>query len=315
MRKTRLILFAFLVLILVSLFFYGCAKTQKKPSPQGLGEEPTISLYVKETGQKKELKMEEYLAGVVAAEMETNWPVNALAAQAIIARTYTMKNIETGKIRKLHGTDASTDVQEFQAYNAARINDNVRKAVEMTRGEIITYKGDYPNAWFSACCGGITASAQEGLAFTQEPTPYIKANAQDNCLSITVPENRQWQAAIPKAKVIAAVKEVTGKNIDSLTSAEIVEKGSSGRAVKIALGDAQVGGPAFRNAIGSELVRSMLLNSLEVQGDNVVFAGKGFGHGVGMCQWGANLMAKEGQKPEDIINFYYQDVEIEKRWK
>ena len=315
MRRMRLLMLPVLASILVSLFFYGCAKSPKKPSPGELREEPTISLYVKETGQRKQLKMEEYVAGVVAAEMETNWPVNALAAQAIIARTYTMKNIETGKIKKLHGTDASTDIEEFQAYSAAKINNNVRKAVEMTRGQVITYQGKYPNAWFSACCGGITASAQEGLAFTQEPTPYIKANVRDNCLSITVPENKHWQATIPKAKVMAAVQQVTGKNSGSLISAKITEKGGSGRAVKIALGDTEIGGPALRNAIGSDVVRSMLLNRLAVQGDNVVFTGKGFGHGVGMCQWGANLMAEKGENPEDIINFYYQGVKIEKKWK
>ena len=315
MRRMRLLMLPVLASILASLFFYGCTKTPKKPSPGELREEPTISLYVKETGEKKQLKMEEYVAGVVAAEMETNWPVNALAAQAILARTFTMKNIETGKIKKLHGTDASTDIEEFQAYDAAKINDNVRKAVEATRGKVITYQGKYPNAWFSACCGGITASAQEGLAFTQEPTPYIKANVQDNCLSITVPENKHWQAIVPKAKVMAAVQQLTGKNPGSLTSAKIAEKGDSGRAVKITFDDAEIGGPALRNAIGSDVVRSMLLNGLSVQGNNVVFAGKGFGHGVGMCQWGANLMGKKGEDPEDIINFYYQGVKIEKRWK
>ena len=315
MRKTRVLLLAVLASILVSLFFYGCAKSPKKPSPQKLGEEPNISLYVKETGQKKQLKMEEYVAGVVAAEMDTKWPVNALAAQAILARTFTMKNIETGKMKKLHGTDASTDIEEFQAYDATKINSNVRKAVEMTRGQVITYQGKYPNAWFSACCGGISASAQEGLAFTQEPTPYIKANVQDNCLSITVPENKYWQVTVPKAKVIAAVQQAIAKNPGSLMTAKITEKGDSGRAVKIALGDTEIGGPALRIAVGSDVVRSMLLSRLDVQGNNVVFAGKGFGHGVGMCQWGANLMATKGEKPEDIVSFYYQGVKIEKRWQ
>jgi stage II sporulation protein D len=304
------------VLILNSLFFYGCSSSSvRKPSPERLKKEPTISLYVKETGQKKQLKMEEYVAGVVAAEMDTNWPVNALAAQAIIARTYTMKNMETGKIKKLHGTDASTDIEEFQAYDAAKINSNVRKAVRMTRGQVITYKGKYPNAWFSACCGGITASAQEGLAFTQEATPYIKAGVRDNCLSITVPENRHWQASVPKEKVLAAVRQLTGANPGSLAPVKITEKGDSGRAVKIKLGDTELGGPALRNAVGSDVVRSMLLNRLFMQGNNVVFTGKGFGHGVGLCQWGANLMAQKGKGPEDIINFYYQGVQIEKKWE
>ncbi|WP_066634316.1 SpoIID/LytB domain-containing protein [Desulfolucanica intricata] len=314
MKKMFLVLRMALVVGLAVILCLGCARVQKKPGPNAVREEPTISLYVNETGEKKNLKMEEYIAGVVAAEMEPTWPTNALAAQAILARTFTMRNIETGKIKKLHGTDASTSTDEFQAYDPSRINDRVRKAVEMTRGEVVTYQGRYTNAWFNACCGGITASAREGLAFNEESTPYIKANVKDNCLKITTPENKQWRAVVPMAKVQEAIQEVTGSNPGQISSVGIAEKGESGRAMKLAFGDTVVSGPAFRIAVGSETVRSMLLSDVTVQGDNVVFTGKGFGHGVGMCQWGANYLAKKGQKPEDIIKFYYQDVEIEDLW-
>ncbi|MFZ5646230.1 MAG: SpoIID/LytB domain-containing protein [Bacillota bacterium] len=298
------------------LIISSCARgPQKSPGLYKYKSEPTISLYDNKTGEKKNIKLEEYLAGVVAAEMEPTWPVNALAAQAIIARTFTMENIESGRVKKIRGTDASTSVEEFQAYDPSRINDNVRKAVNMTRGEVVLYNGSFIKGWFSACDGGVSASAKEGLAYTKTPTPYINAGVKDNCLSITTEENKSWKREIPLDKVRSAVKQITGQDPGAVNAAGISQKGPSGRAEKIKLGNAEVGGPALRLALGSEEVRSMLLDSATVQGGKLVLAGKGFGHGVGMCQWGAHLMAKKGKAPEDIVKFYFKDIEVRKLWK
>lgn len=305
-------------LLVVCLLAAGCTRKQApapKPAPQPQGDEPTISLFINKTGEKKNIKMEEYIQGVVAAEMDTKWPVNALAAQAILARTFTLENINAGRVKKLHGTDASTSVEEFQAYDPSKINDNVRKAVEETRGEVVTVNNNPIHAWFSACDGGISASAEEGLAYTKEPTPFIKAGAQDGCLAITEPKNKAWEARIPLGQVRAAVQRTTGKDSGAITSASIERKGPSGRAEQIKVGNVSVSGPSLRLALGSEKVRSMLLSDLRVEGGQLVLTGKGFGHGVGMCQWGARLMAEQGKSPEDIVMFYYQNVEIQKKWK
>ncbi|MDD4170210.1 MAG: SpoIID/LytB domain-containing protein [Desulfotomaculaceae bacterium] len=313
MSDPKAVLLLLATLVLVS----GC-KNQPIPkpvSPVALGEEPTISLFINKTGERKNIKIEEYIQGVVAAEMDTNWPVNALAAQAILARTFTMENIKSGRIKQLHGTDASTSVEEFQAYDPSKINDNVRLAVERTRGEVITHDGNVVHAWFSACDGGVSASAEEGLAFTKEPTPYVKGGGQDGCLSITEPKNKAWVARIPVGQVRTAVQKVTGKDPGPVSAASIVKKGTSGRAEQIKIGTVNVGGPALRLALGSERVRSMLLTDARVEGGELILAGKGFGHGVGMCQWGARLMAEQGKSPEDIINFYFREIEIQKQWE
>lgn len=306
------------VLLLVGcLLAAGCTR-QQAPAPkpaQPLEDEPTISLFINKTGEKKNLKMEEYIQGVVAAEMDPKWPVNALAAQAILARTFTLENINAGRVKQLRGTDASTSVEEFQAYDPSKINDNVKKAVEQTRGEVVVYNNNPIHAWFSACDGGISASAEEGLAYTKDPTPYTKSGVQDGCLSITDPKNKSWEARIPVEQVRAAVQNATGKDPGAITAASIEKKGPSGRAEQIKIGNVSVGGPALRLALGSEKVRSMLLSDLRVEGGQLVLAGKGFGHGVGMCQWGARLMAEQGKSPEDIVKFYFNDVEIQKRWK
>ncbi len=314
MRIVKIILVA---LVLTGLL-WGCAKSpQQKPGepvPGAPDKEPTISLYVKEQGTKKNVKLEEYLAGVVAAEMEPDWPETALAAQAILARTFTMENIKAQRVKKLHGTDASTDIEEFQAYDPSRINDRVRQAVTSTRGQVITYDGDYVKGWFSACDGGVSASAQEGLAYTKEPTPYINAGVQDGCLEITSPENKSWRVELPLQQVRAAVKKISGTDPGSINTVDIVEKGPSGRAVKIRIGNVTVSGPNLRLALGSDKVRSMLLTGAQVQGDNLVLEGKGFGHGVGLCQWGAKKMGLEGKTPQEIIKFYYRNVDIQKLW-
>jgi len=307
-----------LLLLVACLLATACTKKQApapKPMQQPQGDEPTISLFINKTGEKKNLKMEEYIQGVVAAEMDTKWPVNALAAQAILARTFTLENINSGRVKKLHGTDASTNVEEFQAYDPTKINDNVKKAVELTRGEVVTVNNNPIHAWFSACDGGISASAEEGLAYTKEPTHYAKAGAQDGCLAITEPKNKAWEARIPVAQVRTAVQKTTGKDPGAVNQASIEKKGPSGRVEQLKIGDVSLSGPSLRLALGSEKVRSMLLSDLRVEGGQLVMTGKGFGHGVGMCQWGARLMADQGKSPEDIVKFYFNDVTIQKQWQ
>lgn len=300
----------------------GCAGAKKLlPGEQGPGKqpgkEPAIRLYINETGETKTIKMEEYIQGVVAAEMDPKWPVNALAAQAILARTFTLKQIkDKGGVPK-YNTDASTSVEEFQAYDQSRINDNVRQAVKMTRGEVVKYKNDYINAWFSACDGGVGASAAEGLSYKKEETPYIKAGVEDGCLSITVPENVKWTAKFPLATVRTAVQQVTGNDPGDINADNIrvAKRGPSGRAETLKIGTQDVGGAALRLALGNEKMRSIYLDNMWIDGGNLVMTGKGYGHGVGMCQWGAKKMASEGKTPEQIIQFYFKDISIEKEWK
>lgn len=304
-----------MVMLLLCLQITGCHRpAERKIRPDVPRREPTISLYINESGEKKKLKMEDYIAGVVAAEMDPAWPVNALAAQAILARTFTLENIKAGRVQQLHGTDASTSTEEFQAYNADRINENVREAVKRTRGEVITYQGDCIKAWFCACNGGITASAAEGLSYTKTPTPYVKAGIKDDCLKIAPPAYQAWETKIPLARVRAAIAKITGKAPGDITSAQIIERGPSGRATKIKLGGAVVGGPVLRLNLGSEWVRSTFLTAITVQDNNLILKGKGFGHGVGMCQWGAKQLAQKGKSPEEIIRFYFKGVELKKYW-
>lgn len=314
-RKKVVLLFSLglsLCLVMVSI---GCASQQRRPMESKMGQEPTISLYVAETGEKKQIKMEEYLKGVVAAEMTPAWPLNALAAQAILARTFTLERMKTEGGVPARGTDASTKVEEFQAYDPSKINERVIKAVDKTRGQVVKSQDKYIKAWFFADGGGITAaSAEEGLAYKKEPSPYVHS-VKDPGLAITTEENKGWRVAMPLTSVRESVKKVTGSDPGTITAVRIVKKGPSGRVMTFKINDVTVSGPALRLALGSEKMRSTLLTEFKISGNNLVIAGKGFGHGVGMSQWGARALAEQGKSPEEIVSYFFKQIQIVKEWK
>lgn len=312
----------FLIAAFLCVALMACkGQPQKKPeTPQSPAapkqsvqqNEPEITVFMHETNEKKTMKMEEYVAGVVAGEMKNDWPVEALAAQAIIARTFTVEAIETKGGVPDRGTQASTDIKEFQAYNAKAVNDNVKKAVEMTRGMIMTYQGKPIKGWFHASAGGITATAKEGLNFKEAEPPYIQSVQSPDDLA---PEDvRNWTINFPKENVIAAMAK-QGKKVTDISSIEIAQKGPSGRATVLMVNrETEVSAPELRVALDSTKLKSMLLDQITVSEENVTFAGKGYGHGVGMSQWGAHRMAKDGKKPEEIVTHYFKGVKVEKRW-
>ena len=304
MKKFNLLLICLGVLLL-------CAACQKDDEPQKkVMEDRNISLYMHETGEVEEIDLEEYLCGVVAAEMDVNWPKEALAAQAILARTFTLEKIEAGGVAA-RGTDASTDIEEFQAYDAGKINDNVREAVAQTEGQVVTYDGKLIKAWFFADGGGMTsASAEEGLSYTKTPTPYIHS-VEDPGADLADNENNQWEATFSLEEVNAALTQIGIEPLSELTEASIAQTGESGRAITLSLSGEEVGAVAFRLAVGSEKMKSTLLEEISASSGELDLKGRGYGHGVGMSQWGARALAEQGKTAQEIIGYFFQDVQIE----
>lgn len=285
--------------------------------PQKLGveerQEPVLQVFIAETGKIVSIPFEEYLQGVVAAEMETDWPLEALAAQAIVARTFTLQKIaEKGGV-PARGAHASTDIKEFQAYNADKITEKVRQAVEKTRGKVVIKDGEFIRAWFHAYAGPKTALADEGLDFQKGNPTYIQI-VDSPGIKIIPPEERDWLASFPLEQVRQVVKASAGEDPGSVQSIEIAGKGPSGRAVRIKINDVEISGPEFRLGLGSTEVRSTLFSGVNIKEGRVVLEGTGYGHGVGLCQWGARAMAEEGETAEDIIKHFYKDVKIAKLW-
>jgi len=163
--------------------------------------EPVISVWLASSGQITHMPLEKYLEGVVAQEMHPDWPLEALAAQAIASRTFTIKAMETGTIRRLHGADVSTSKDELQAYAPQKVNDAVREAVRKTRGQVLLYAGSLVHTFYSSCNGQIAATRIE--AFPEEITvelPYLQP-VTDNCFQHAPPEIQSWTAKIPASQV------------------------------------------------------------------------------------------------------------------
>jgi stage II sporulation protein D len=327
-NKTRVIL---IVAAMFILFTSGCAgakrtqpptpgpaQYQKKPAiPQVLGatdgQEPRLRVYIKDEDRVQEMPFEEYVAGVVGGEIKNDWPMEAIKAQAIIARTFVLKFIQDKGKSKYGNAHISTDIEEAQAWNMDAVNDRIKRAVNETRGQVMVYNGDYVHAWFHSNAGGKTATAVEGLAFKEGDPPYIGTVNSPDDSSLIPPDERNWTAEFSKEEIIRAVQQM-GKQIRDFSSISIGERGPSGRAKNIVLGSTAVSAPELRIALGSTRMKSTLLDDVRIDGDRVIFKGRGYGHGVGMSQWGAYNMAKQGKKARDIIQHYFNGVQIVKMW-
>ncbi|MBE5799782.1 MAG: SpoIID/LytB domain-containing protein [Clostridiales bacterium] len=273
---------------------------------------PVLKVYDVKVEKLIEESVEEYVPAVLAGEMAGDWPLEALKAQAILARTFVLQFV-TEKTSRYDGADISTDIEEAQAYNADAVNDRIRQAVRETRGIVLNAGGELPYAWFHAHSGGLTARAKEGLDYEKDEPGYtqcVKGMENDEA----PPEAASWQAAFTEDEVIAAMKDV-GAKIDAVTSAAIGQRGESGRAMTLIISGKEVSAPALRIALGSTKMRSSLLESLRVEDGQLQMKGRGYGHGVGMSQWGAYAMAKAGKTAEEIVSHYFKGVSIDKAWE
>ena len=257
---------------------------------------PMLKVYDVKNEKLETLSVEDYLPAVLAGEMAGDWPLEALKAQAILARTFVLQFVSQ-KESMYDGADISTDIKEVQE----------------TRGEVLNAGGELPYAWFHAHSGGLTARAKEGLDYEKAEPSYtqcVKGMENDEAPA----EAAHWQASFSADEVLAAAK-ASGAKVDKLESVAIGQRGESGRAETLLISGQEVSAPAFRIAIGSTKMRSCLLESLRMEDGQVKMSGKGYGHGVGMSQWGAYAMAKEGKTAEEIVMHYFQGVSIDQAWE
>ena len=273
---------------------------------------PVLSVYVLSGNVIEQLDIERYVAGVVAGEMRSDWPMEALRAQAILARTFVLKFVSE-KESRYPGADISTDIAEAQAYNASAVNDRIEEAVLSTRGMVLsTADGTLPYAWFHAHSGGVTALAQEGLDWQEaEPDWTISMRGLDSPAAPV--EAQKWSASFSTEAFLAACRKAGGKT-RSPEPLAIAQKGASGRAITLSVGGSEVNAARLRLALGSTVMRSTLLTQLEVKDGRVHMAGRGYGHGVGMPQWGAYALALDGYPGEDIATHYFQGLRVVCLW-
>lgn len=278
---------------------------------------PERTLRVAVDGSVVEMGLEDYVMGVLAAEMPASFSMEALKAQAVAARTLAVHKIMFGGCSKYRGADICDESGHCQAYITTKeMKDKwmakfdeyaakLRQAVSDTAGKIITYHGEPILVLFHSSSSGYTESVENVYS---KALPYLRSVPSPGEGTVTELESREefdrkWfvstvNKAYPKAKLVAA-------NLEKQVS--IASRFPSGRAEKVRLGGVTVTGVEFRRLLE---LRSTNF-SLDFNQYSIVVTAEGYGHGVGMSQYGAEAMAREGNDYADILSYYYTGVKIE----
>ena len=276
----------------------------------------TIKLYHAKTSQTEELSLDDYLYGVVSSEMPASFEKEALKAQAIVARTYTIYQITKSKGK--HGdADICDDYKCCQAWiskedrlakwseNEAEANWNkIVEAVDSTQGKIITYNGSPIDAFFHSNSGGITETASN--VWGGDNFPYLQSvqtSGEDGYTQYSSEVEFSQSEFIDKIKTKHPDFEI---DFNDNSCVQILEYTESGRIRTIKFGNIQIAGTEARTLLGLKSTNF----SFEIVDGKIKFKVLGYGHGVGMSQTGADSMAKAGSSAEEIIKHFYSGVEI-----
>lgn len=315
--------FQTILAISLCILLSGCVRTPSRPPavtvpplafslPFDEDKPPLLDVFIIEENETRTMDLEAYVCGVVAGEMRSDWPIEALRAQAILARTFVLKFV-TEKQSRYSGADISTDIAEAQAYDAGAVNDRIRQAVRSTAGMVlITGDGALPYPWFHAHSGGQTALAREGIDWQGDEPGYVVSTQGRE--SDRAPDSaRAWEAVFSREDFLNACQDV-GAHPERLRDVAVGQRGVSGRAVTIRVDGIDINAARLRVALGSTVMRSTLLTELSSDGESVRMAGRGYGHGVGMPQWGAYALAEDGFSGEEISLHYYSDLRLVSLW-
>ncbi|WP_026672825.1 stage II sporulation protein D [Alkalihalobacterium bogoriense] len=259
----------------------------------------------------EEIGLEDYVVGVVASEMGPNFELEALKAQAIAARTYIVRHMlnPNGKDdRKLPDGATVNDTEMYQVYHSpeelkakwsdyeANMN-KIRQAVYATQGEVLTFEGEPIEALFFSTSNGFTENSED---YWTGEIPYLR--------SVESPWDKespryegQTQMTVAELETKLGVTLPAGDEIG-----EIVSRTKGNRVSKVIINNKEFTGRDIRELLG--------LDSSDFQwhrnGNTITFVTRGWGHGVGMSQYGAEGMAKEGKTYKDIIEHYYNGVSL-----
>ncbi|MEW6448488.1 MAG: stage II sporulation protein D [Bacillota bacterium] len=278
-----------------------------------------VRVYRHSTGKVEVLPLEEYVVGVVAAEMPALFPREALKAQAVAARTYVLRRILSGGVsNNLHpGADICDDPRHGQAYLSReelkkkwgalayyRHYFKVRQAVRETAGFVITYNGQLIDPVYHASCGGRTENAGD---VWQVDVPYLKSVlCPYDCYPKPV-ETRSFplaevEKALSTAETVAAFSAQAEKGFE-IKLAGIT---TTGRVKEVMVNGALFPATVVRERLGLKSTRF----TWTVKEDCVTFTTVGYGHGVGLCQYGAKGMAEHGRDFKQILTHYFSGVSI-----
>ena len=274
----------------------------------------TIKLLHHETGEVEDVNIDEYLYHVVSAEMPVDYEIEALKAQAVVARTYTIYKIKNKKHDNADICDDSNCCQawvskdvRFSRWEESKREDNWKKiqdCVDSTKGLVITYNNEPINAFFHANSGGktevpVNVWGGTGLPYLQ----VVETAGEEGYQQYNSEVELSYDDVINKLKEKYEDIQIDFNNDEDI---KILEYTDSGRVKTIKFGNHEIAGTEARTIFGLKSTNVEIQNA---EG-KIKFVVKGYGHGVGMSQTGADSMAKQGSTYDEIIKHFYSDVEI-----
>jgi stage II sporulation protein D len=299
-----------LIFILIGLTgLLSCYIIWRTAHPKPQFEEPKIKLYLHEENITVDLEIEEYITGTVAAEMPASFEIEALKAQAVAARSYTLCKLSNG-VQYPKGAQLSDDINSCQAYvsqeefqkshpyKTKELWTRVSQAVKETRGEVLIYNGEPIDALYHSTCGGRTVSALEAWG---KDIPYLQSVSCEFCKDS---KNYNTTQLYKYSDMEPNFQNLIGKR----PVVRILETTSSGRLKKLQINQNFFSAENFRQ----ELKLPSTWLKINAGPEGLIINSRGYGHGVGMCQYGANGMAKAGQNYQQILHKYYQQVDLYK---
>ena len=251
------------------------------------------------------IPLEQYLFGVVPNEMISTWPEQALQAQAVAARTFALYKM-SGCATKEYDLDASVNSQVYGGLDSEK--ESTSRAVLQTQGVVAMSNGKYIAAFYHSNCGGHTANVKDVWG------SQLRYLAGSLCGFCDNGPHCRWEHQLTKQELETRLKKrkVIQHKIQRL---ELIGRDSGGRIQMIRIqhtaGHKDIKAAAFRMLIGPDIIRSTKFY-VHSNGKNIIFKGKGWGHGVGLCQEGAYGMARSGYQYRDILRHYYPGVDIHK---
>ena len=255
----------------------------------------------------RKIDIEKYLEGVVSAEIPEDWPMEVQKAQAVVSRSYIVYHLSKGKTKF-----SSTETDQVWKETA---NPRAKTSVSSTKGYILTFPDGSPApGFFHSTCGGMTELPQYVWNITDMKIAQNFTSVK--CSFCTDSPRYFWKKEFDVDKVknslFTQIDNIIALNHGKITDIEVSERTDSGRSKKVKVetesSEIEIEGTALRQTLG---LYSTLF-TVEKNDEKILFTGRGYGHGVGMCQWGAKTMADSGKNWREILKFYFPKLEVKK---
>jgi stage II sporulation protein D len=278
------------VLCIIIAFGSGCSSKVRHL----VHKAPHIRVHYQ--GRIISVDLERYVASVLAGEVPSSWPQSALLAQAVAARTFALLRMKERKNQSFHVKSTVLDQVYKENPNPIFIN-----AARATAGQVLFYDNRLAETSYHSTCGGKTA---DSFSIWGRPYQHLQGVECNYCKSS---KTYQWKAQI-------ALQELEAKLQHKVSDITIISRSNDGRAQTLEIKDkdfsTRLSAHELRMTFGPMRMKSTLINSIIIKDNIIYLEGNGFGHGVGMCQYGALGLARINKNYREILSYYYPGTQL-----